>query len=147
MRSRPDRFGTGERVAAAERGSGTVLTLGLAAVALVLFACVALLAQAVSARGATQAAADLGALAAAEHLRGSRVGPLPTAGTGTGAGAQGASVAACALARESVSLNGASLTGCAVLDDGVVQVTATRPGGLGMARASARAGPEPADAD
>ena len=126
-----------------ERGSGTVLTLGLAAVALAMFASVALLAQAVSARGATQAAADLGALAAAEHLMGaSRVGPSPAAAAGTDAQS-----AACALAREAVSLNGASLTGCAVLGDGVVQVTATRPGGLGMARASARAGPEPPDAD
>ena len=118
-----------------ERGSGTVLTLGLVAVVLVLLAAISLLGRAQSARGAAQAAADLGALAAAQHLLDSSpsgFGPGPTA-------------AACGVARQIAAANGASLTSCEVLDDGVVRVTTARPGGLGAAQATARAGPAPPD--
>ena len=52
--------------------------------------------------------------------------------------------AACAIAREVVAANGAGLTGCALLGGGVVRVTAVRPGAVGAARATARAGPESA---
>lgn len=123
------------RSVSGERGSGTLLMLGLVAVVLTLIAVIALLAETQSARGAAQAAADLGALAAAEHLvESARGGAAPVAG------ARGT---ACAVARAVVSANGASLTGCALLDDGVVRVTTAQSGGLGPARASARAGPAP----
>lgn len=111
--------------------------LGLVAVILMLFGGIALLGRAQSARGAAQAAADLGALAAAEHLVEASHGGFATAAPGRGA--------ACAVAREVVSANGATLTGCSFLGEGVVRVTTVRAGGLGTASASARAGPAPAD--
>jgi len=118
-----------------DRGSGTVLTLGLVAVVLVLFTAIALLGRAQSARGAAQAAADLGALAAAQQLLDG-----PGAGSGPASGAGGE---ACAIAREVAAANAAHLTGCVLLPEGVVRVTTERRGGLGNARASARAGPAP----
>jgi len=135
-------------VGAGERGSGTVLTLGLVAAALVLIAGVALLAGAQAARGAAQAAADLGALAAAEQLAalvrpGGPQGWVQREVQREVAGQAGAD-AACAIAREVVAANGAGLTGCALLGGGVVRVTAVRPGAVGAARATARAGPESA---
>ena len=113
-----------------ERGAGTVLVLGIVAAILLLALGIAALGTAQNARGATQAAADLGALAGATALRD---GFDP-----------------CGTARATVTRNGAEIASCEVFDTGVVRIVATRaatgPGGafsgaLGQARASARAGP------
>lgn len=142
------------RAGSAERGSGTVLTVGLVAVVLMLIVAISLLAQAQSARGAAQTAADLGALAAAQHLvggsgdeGGNDLGVDGSSGTGSaGAAAEGSR--ACAIARTVVVANGSSLTGCALLGGGVVRLTTARSSGLGVATASARAGPsEPPTSD
>jgi len=101
--------------------------VGLIAVVLVLLVAISLLGRSQTARGAAQTAADLGALAAAQQLVGSGGGPP----------------VACGTAREVVAANGAILTGCSLLGQGVVRVTCERSGGLGVARASARAGPSP----
>jgi len=128
--------GPASRFGPPERGSGTVVTLGLVAVALLLLAVLSLLGRAQAARGAAQTAADLGALAAAQHLFGAANGPdVGTAYTIGGAGA------ACDIARDVVVRNGAVLTGCAILDGGIVRVSTARAGGPGTARAHARAGP------
>jgi secretion/DNA translocation related TadE-like protein len=112
-----------------ERGAGTVLTLGVIAAILVLAFGIAALGAAQNARGAAQAAADLGALAGATALRD---GFDP-----------------CGTARTAVARNGAAVATCEELGGGVVRVVATRatgPGGaLGEARASARAGPRAGD--
>ena len=113
-----------------ERGAGTVLILGIVGVVLLLAGGIAALGAAQNARGAAQAAADLGALAGATALRD---GFDP-----------------CGMAAAAVVRNGAEAASCEVLGGGVVRVVATRtvvgPGGelsgaLGPARASARAGP------
>ncbi|MFD2797729.1 Rv3654c family TadE-like protein [Promicromonospora vindobonensis] len=109
-----------------ERGAGTVLVLGIVAAVLLLAVGIAALGAAQNARGAAQAAADLGALAGATALR-DGFDPCGTAGG-------------------AVTRNGAEIASCEVLGGGVVRVVATRqasgPGGaLGEARASARAGP------
>lgn len=115
-----------------ERGAGTVLVLGIVAGVLLLAVGIATLGAAQNARGAAQAAADLGALAGATALR-DGFDPCGTAGA-------------------AVARNGAELASCEVLGGGVVRVVATRwatgPGGVfGEARASARAGPRAGDAD
>ncbi|HEY5518798.1 MAG TPA: histidine kinase [Cellulomonas sp.] len=122
-----------------------MLTLGLVAAVLMLVAGIALLARAQSARGAAQAAADLGVLAAAAHLDGGSSARASSGGAVSGAGVRDPGTA-CAIAREVVTANGASLTACVLLGGGVVRVTVVRPGGLGPARASARAGPARPDA-
>ncbi|PZR51756.1 histidine kinase [Xylanimonas oleitrophica] len=116
-------------VRAHERGSGTVLLLGVAAVVVLLFVALAALGASQRARGAAQAAADLGALAAATALRG---GLDP-----------------CGAAAEAVVRNQATVVGCEQEAGGVVSVAVTRPvAGVpgwagGEARAEARAGPRP----
>lgn len=119
---------TGERDR--ERGAGTVLVLGLVAVALLLAVGVAALGAAQNARGAAQSAADLGALAGATALR--------------------AGFDPCGTAHAAVSRNGAEVVACEVLGRGAVRVVAACPVGgpgrafvPGSARASARAGPRP----
>lgn len=113
-----------------EGGAGTVLVLGIVAAILLLAVGIAALGAAQNARGAAQAAADLGALAGATALR-DGFDPCGTAGA-------------------AVARNGAELAACEVLGGGVVRVVATRAavgpagelgGALGTARASARAGP------
>lgn len=109
-----------------ENGSGTILILGVIAAVLLLAVGIAALGAAQNARGAAQAAADLGALAGATALR-DGFDPCGTAGM-------------------AVAHNGSELASCDVVGGGVVRVVATRvangPGGmLGEARASARAGP------
>ncbi|MFI2488350.1 Rv3654c family TadE-like protein [Promicromonospora kroppenstedtii] len=109
-----------------EGGAGTVLVLGIVAAVLLLAVGIAALGAAQNARGAAQAAADLGALAGATALR-------------DGFDPCGTAVAA-------VARNGAELASCEVRSDGVVRVVAKRvaigPAGvLGSARATARAGP------
>jgi len=111
-----------------DAGSGTVLVIGLVLAAVVVCLAVGVLARAQAARGAAQAAADLGALAAARHL----------AGSGGGAPGDGSP---CAVAAEVVAANGAVATSCQVLGGGIVRVTAARSAGFGTASASARAGP------
>ena len=119
-----------------EEGAGTVLLLGVAAVVVLLMLAVGALGTAQRARGAAQAAADLGALAAATALQ--------------------AGLDPCVTASEAVERNGAELTDCRPEEGGAVQVAATRsaagrdsPGrahgwGIGPASAAARAGPRPA---
>lgn len=110
-----------------ERGTGTVLILGIVGAVLVLAVGIAALGAAQNARGAAQAAADLGALAGATALRDG----FDPCGTATAA----------------VVRNGGEVASCEVLGGGVVRVAATRApavafgGALGPARASARAGP------
>lgn len=107
-----------------------MLVLGVIAAVLALAFGIAALGAAQNARGAAQAAADLGALAGATALRD---GFDP-----------------CGTARTAVARNGAAVATCEELGGGVVRVVATRAaagpgGGLGEARASARAGPRVGD--
>ncbi|MCL2090707.1 MAG: flp pilus-assembly TadE/G-like family protein [Micrococcales bacterium] len=110
-----------------DRGSGTVLVLGLVAVALVLATTLVGLGQVVAGRARAQTAADLAALAAATRLQ-------TTADIGD----------ACDLAGQVAARNGADLAGCAHEGGGVVQVTVAVPTPSGPTRTSARAGPSSA---
>lgn len=117
----------------ADRGAGSVLVLGLMAVVITVAALLGVLARAQGARLVARSAADLGAVAAASVL---------AAPPGIVLADPAASPAvACALAGEVAARNGGTLTRCAALGDGVVQVTATRGSVLGTASAVARAGP------
>lgn len=116
-----------------DRGSATVLAVGLLAVLAVLALAAAGLGRAVHARGTAQAAADLGAVAAATALH------APTA-----------EVDPCTVAERVVSANGARLTACRIagrdveVATTVVLIGAAWPveGRSLNARAQARAGPE-----
>ncbi|MCK6212550.1 flp pilus-assembly TadE/G-like family protein [Georgenia sp. EYE_87] len=115
------------RAGGGDRGAGSVLGLALVAVLLVLTLAVVGVARAVHARGTAQAAADLGALAAAtalQDLTGSAGDP-------------------CAVAGRVVAVNGAELTACRTRGEEVVVATRVPlADGTGLAaRASARAGP------
>jgi hypothetical protein len=109
------------------------------AVTVVLGGALAVAVRAHTARTVTQTAADLGALAAAQAL------PLPAGvevADGAGAApAVGGSGDACALAAEVAGRHGTRLTACAVRTGGVVDVTVEQDTVLGVARATARAGP------
>src|SRR5690606_1898848 len=121
----------GARTVGGERGAGTVLVLGLAAVVLLLVTAVAALGAAQQARSVARSAADLGALAGATALR---WGHDP-----------------CTTAERVVRQNDGLAVACGVEDGGVVTVTAARAvvgsagswGGLGTAEVTARAGPRP----
>lgn len=111
-----------------DRGSGSVLVLGLVAVAVLLAGAGAVLAQAGAAAARAGAAADLAALAAADVLLGRAPGDP------------------CAAARRVAQADGAAVTGCrpdaggtVVVD--VVVVPAGAAAAVGPARATARAGP------
>ncbi|GAB3278436.1 hypothetical protein GCM10027449_18560 [Sinomonas notoginsengisoli] len=109
-----------------ERGSGTVLALGVGLVLIAACAAVVLLGQALAASARAAAAADLSALAAADTERGLRLG------------------SACATAQDVASLNGATLVGCEVeIPGSVVRVRVeVHTGALwGPAAGHARAGP------
>ena len=112
---------------AGERGAGTVMVLGLCAVCMTLALALAGLGFAQQARVASQAAADLGALAGATALR---LGFDP-----------------CVIASRAVEQNGADVASCEPRPGGIVEVTAVRDARLipgwagGRAWASARAGP------
>ncbi|ACZ29368.1 GAF sensor signal transduction histidine kinase [Xylanimonas cellulosilytica DSM 15894] len=112
-----------------ERGAGTVLMLGVVAVVLLFGLALAAVGAAQQARGTAQAAADLGALAAATARR--------------------AGFDACATAREAVERNRGHLVACELEAGGVVGLTVARstaglPGWLARdATARARAGPRP----
>ncbi len=107
---------------AGDRGSGSVLVIGIVAVAVALGGVVGLMAGVQGARARAQTAADLGALVAAQRL---------LAGGGD----------VCVRARETVERNGASLTGCDQEGGGVVEVRAAVRSPVGDASARARAGP------
>jgi secretion/DNA translocation related TadE-like protein len=118
------------RRAVADGGSGSVLVLGLVAVAVLLAGAGAVLAQVGAAASRAGSAADLAALAAADVLLGRAAGEP------------------CAVARRVAQANGAALTGCSPAADGSVVVhVEVLPGGaaaaVGSARAGARAGPPP----
>lgn len=116
-----------------------MLLLAVVAVTVLLGGTLAVAAGAHTARTVTQAAADLGALAAAQSL----VLPVDVAlaeGTGAATGPLGGS-AACARAGEVAARHGTRLTRCAVRTGGVVEVAVEQTTVLGVARATARAGP------
>lgn len=113
-----------------ERGSGTVLALGLVFVLLIFFVVIAGVITAVSAQHKAMAAADLSALAAADTARGLREGEP------------------CTVAAEISRVNHAELKGCAQPEgySGIVDVRTTVPIGgpftwLGSAEGLSRAGP------
>ncbi|GAB3265335.1 Rv3654c family TadE-like protein [Kineosporia babensis] len=105
-----------------DRGSGTVLMLGLAGVASMLMVVALGLGAAVTARHRAAAAADLAALAAIDSGEG------------------------CPAAGRIATANQAHLASCESAPDGTVVVSVTvKVAGLGQdARSSARAGPGPA---
>lgn len=110
------------RLPRGDRGAGAVLLLAVVAVVVAALGWVGLLAGAQGARGRAQTAADLGALAGAQH----RV----LGGSG-----------ACEIAARTVRSNGATLTSCvpgAALDLTVGAAVRTV---VGTATAEARAGP------
>ncbi len=110
-----------------ERGSGTVLSLSLIAVVLVVGAALGVLGSAQAARGRAQTAADLGALA--------------------GASAVASGWDGCSRSQATVLRNGGRMVSCVVESPGIVQVrVACRPSAvagvvLREAYADARAGP------
>ncbi|WP_405585160.1 Rv3654c family TadE-like protein [Streptomyces sp. NBC_01190] len=108
---------TGRAGRRADRGSATVWSLGLIGVLLALFAAVLWLDRAVVARHRAGGAADLAALAAADH-------------------ALDGEAAACALAAQVAKTQGAELTGCRLTGE-VADVVAE----VGGARVASRAGP------
>lgn len=113
------------RVDDADRGSATILVLGVVGVAMALLLGLGAVAGAQSSRGAAQSAADLAALAGA-------------------AAALAGSESACERVREVAERNAARLEGCEQLAGSVVDVRVSRsagPGVPGRAQASARAGP------
>lgn len=132
-----------------DRGSGTVLALGLVALLLMLLTAAAALGSAVLASERARTAADSAAIAGASavnrlpgqaHAR-PAVGPLP----GSVPGPLPASVPtdACSTAGRFARLNHAELVRCAVAGADVSVLVRVRPGfpGLGPAIATARAGP------
>ena len=110
-----------------EKGSGTVLALGLVAVAAALFAGSLLLTQAAVMASKAATAADLAALAAADAARG--LAPGEPCGAAEGVAAR----------------NNARVTSCQALPGDVVEVTTelSQPFSLGVAVGRARAGPPP----
>lgn len=112
----------------AERGSSSVYVLAAGAVVLLAGTAAAAVGSAMVARHRAEAAADLGALAAASSA---------TLGAGP----------ACSVATDVVRANGARLVGCRLIGaDALVTVTVVPAGpaaAWGQARAAARAGPAP----
>jgi secretion/DNA translocation related TadE-like protein len=110
-----------------ERGSGTVLAAGLALVVIMAMTLMLLLAQSAVVAGRAAAAADLGALAGADALRGLTSGDP------------------CVVAAEVAAQHDAVLTSCEEGEGQTVEVRTilnTRSV-LGVARGHARAGPPP----
>ena len=110
-----------------ERGSGTVYALGVIAVLLAAAVGIAGLIQAQSATGRARAAADLAAISGATVLSSVVAPGDPCAMAGHVAAANGASVSACSVAGEDVTVS--------------VTVPATILGLSRQAAAQARAGP------
>ncbi|MFE9628605.1 Rv3654c family TadE-like protein [Streptomyces sp. NPDC006527] len=111
----------GRRCGVSDRGSASVWTVGAIAVLCVVFGVVLALGQAVLARHRAAGAADLAALAAADHWT------------------DGAS-AACARAERVAGAQGARLVRCAVVGE-ISDVTAAAGRGPFSAEVRARAGP------
>ncbi|BCW72677.1 Rv3654c family TadE-like protein [Arthrobacter sp. NicSoilB8] len=111
-----------------ERGSGTVLALGLGLVVIMAAALLLLLAQSAAAASRAAAAADLAALAAADAARGITSGEP------------------CTVARQVALHNDATVLACFQAPDATVQVRTRISAGplLGAATGLARAGPPPA---
>lgn len=110
-----------------QRGSGTVLALGLGLVVIMASALIVLLAQSAAMASRAAAAADLAALAAADAARGLAPGEP------------------CAVAEEVARRNNAAVLSCVEGAGGTVQVR-TELGArtfLGAATGQARAGPPP----
>ncbi|MCU1531807.1 MAG: hypothetical protein JWO49_1378 [Arthrobacter sp.] len=110
-----------------ERGSGTVLALGLGLVVLMAAVLVVLLAQSAVMASRAAAAADLAALAAADAARGIAAGEP------------------CAVAREVANRNNAKVLSCTEGFGETVQVSTelSQAAMLGPATGLARAGPPP----
>ncbi|MBW0256267.1 histidine kinase, partial [Cellulomonas sp. PS-H5] len=105
-----------------DRGSASVLVVGLVGVVVLLAGTLGLLGVVQAARGRAQAAADLAALAAAERRLRGHADP-------------------CGLAREVAARNGAALAGCTAVGEGDVHVRTTVRTVVGDAAAEALAGP------
>lgn len=116
-------WGLRDRSDPGERGSGTVLMLGVLGAAVVLLTVVALLVGVLRARAVAQTAADLAAIAAATVLHDPAGGGDP-----------------CAVAEQAASAGSAALTACTIAD-GFVTTAVSVEGTFGTARATARAGP------
>lgn len=124
------------RASGNEAGSATIMVLGIALVVVSAACAVLMLGAAICARHGAQAAADLAALAAAQHI--------------------GVDDGGCAVAADIATANRARLDSCKVRVDadgrtGVVDVEVSRPVGTGAlgewtARARARAERTPAAA-
>ncbi|MFJ5861075.1 Rv3654c family TadE-like protein [Pseudarthrobacter sp. NPDC092439] len=110
-----------------ERGSGTVLAVGLALTVLLVMAVVLLFAQAAALAGRAASAADLAALAAADALRGLTEGEP------------------CTVALEVAARHGATLVSCVEGAGHTVEVRTelVERTVAGPARGHARAGPPP----
>lgn len=125
-----------------DRGSGTVLVLGVAAVVVLVAGLLGVLAASFLGHARAQAAADLAALAAAERLQ--RHSAFPDDAEPASAPAGGPCVLAAAVAER----NGGRATRCETDESGTaafgtVTVQVTVDGPAGAARARARAGPRP----
>lgn len=135
--------GGGRRAAGpSERGSGTVLAVGLAGVLCTLLVAGVTLLGVVAAAHRAAAAADLAALAGAQSLAGAQ--PLP----GTRPVAGGRAVDGCGRARAIARAHDADVVGCTRRGEEIwVRVTVpvgwAPPGVPRVAQASARAGPAP----
>ncbi|WP_370891026.1 Rv3654c family TadE-like protein [Janibacter sp. GXQ6167] len=127
------RLGAGGEDSRGERGSGTVLAVGVVAVVLTITLAVLAVVSAVNAGHHARAAADLGALAGAMRYQ-----------TDPGG--------ACGEASRVAALNGGALEGCVASPDGRIEVTVTsrvawRVWGLGRGEATARAVAGPDDTE
>lgn len=131
--SRAGRGGWPKECGGGDRGSAPALLVAALAVTALGLGTLGGLAQVAVARAHVRAAADLAALAAAEQVA------LPS-GLVLAAGATAAHEAACLTASAVAERNGATLTGCRVLDGDVVEVVATAQALVGDVTAVARAG-------
>ncbi|AKU18126.1 Rv3654c family TadE-like protein [Luteipulveratus mongoliensis] len=108
-----------------DRGSGSLLMVGIAGVTLILMAGAMVLVSVVHASMRARTAADLAALAAADRVLNPRPDSDPCAAAGSLAQANGASLLSCATGAEDVVVT--------------VGVPVSTPG-LGLARVRSRAG-------
>lgn len=115
-----------------DRGSMTLVTVGLVAVAAVLAVVVGVAGGLALGRTKAQGAADASALAAASDARDRRA---------LGGAYRGVDAASCSVAREVASKWGATVASCVVGAGGVVTVSIDISVSLGDVRATAKAGP------
>lgn len=130
------------RLPRGDRGSGTVLVLGVVAVVVLVTGMLGVLAASFLAHARAQAAADLAALAGAERLQRQSVFPDAAEPASAPAGDP------CLLAAAVAERNGGRSTGCetgapGTAESGTVTVQVAVDGPAGVARARARAGPSP----